>query len=279
MARILVIEDNRDNRELMQYLLGAFGHVAISAGDGESGIETARRERPDLVLCDIHLPGADGYEVVRELRTDRTLDSMPVIAVTALAMLGDREKGIAAGFDGYIAKPIDPQNFIGEVDRFLSLEQRSAQPQIRHADAAAQARPDRPKLATVLVVDDSATNLDLIYQTLTPSGYRVLIVATVPDAISLAEQMLPDLILSDVHMPDADGFSLLRRLKAHAGLARIPIILITSSVWGEHACQAALQLGAARFLMRPIEPQQLIEEVAACLADQGARTDVTDPGR
>jgi CheY-like chemotaxis protein len=87
MARILVIEDNRDNRELMQYLLAAFGHVAISARDGETGIDTARRERPDLVLCDIHLPGADGYEVVRKLRTDRTFDSMPVIAVTALAML------------------------------------------------------------------------------------------------------------------------------------------------------------------------------------------------
>ena len=279
MARILVIEDNRDNRELMQYLLSAFGHVAISAEDGETGIETARRERPDLVLCDIHLPGADGYEVVCELRTDRTLDSMPVIAVTALAMLGDREKGIAAGFDGYISKPIDPQYFIGEVDRYLRLEQRSAQPQIRQADATAEARPDRPRLATVLVVDDSVTNLDLIYETLTPSGYRVHICATVPEAILLAEEITPDLILSDVHMPDSDGFSLLHHFKAHARLARIPIILITSSVWGEHACQAALRLGAARFLMRPIEPQQLIAEVAACLADHGARTDGPDPGR
>jgi len=279
MARILVIEDNRDNRELMQYLLSAFGHAAICADDGESGIETARRERPDLVLCDIHLPGADGYDVVRELRTDRTLDSMPIIAVTALAMLGDRERGIAAGFDGYISKPIDPQNFIGEVDRFLQLEQRSAQPQIREASAIVQTRPDRPTLATVLVVDDSATNLDLVYETLTPSGYRVHIVATVSDAILLAEEIIPDLILSDVHMPENDGFSLLRRLKAHARLAQVPIILITSSVWGEHSCQAALRLGAARFLMRPIEPQQLIEEVAACLADHGARTDGADPGR
>ena len=97
-------------------------------------------------------------------------------------------------------------------------------------------------------------------------------------AVALAEQIMPDLILSDAHMPDTDGFSLIRLLKAHARLAGVPIIPTTSSVLGENVRQTALRLGAARFLLRPIEPQQLIEEVAACLARHGARSDGPDPG-
>src|SRR4051794_39310670 len=108
MAHILVIEDNPDNLELMSYLLTAYGHTVTAAKDGETGIAATRRERPDLVACDIHLPGVDGYGVAKALRADPTFNGMPVIAVTALAMVGDRENILAAGFDGYITKPIDP---------------------------------------------------------------------------------------------------------------------------------------------------------------------------
>jgi two-component system cell cycle response regulator len=278
MARILIVEDNRDNLELMQYLLSAFGHVLLTAENGEAGIDMARREHPDLVLCDIHLPGADGYAVVRELRRDPAFDSVPMIAVTALAMLGDREKGLAAGFDGYISKPIDPQALVADVDRHLRAEQRGAAPLVGSIDPTPRP-PTKPTLATVLVVDDSTTNLELIYQTLMPFGYRVRMASSVPEALALAPGLKPDLILSDLHMPDNDGFQLIRTLKAHAELVRVPIILITSSVWGERDRNMAMQLGAARFLLRPIEPQQLLEEVAWCLAAHRERTDGSDPGR
>jgi two-component system cell cycle response regulator len=271
MARILVIEDNRDSLELMQYLLSAFGHEPLAADNGEAGIETARRAHPDLVLCDIHLPGADGYEVVRELRRDTALDCVPIIAVTALAMLGDREKGLAAGFDGYISKPIDPERFVAEVDRFIKAELRGSAPRAVAVEPAGKTAPAQPSLATVLVIDDSETNRELIHQTLTPSGYRVRIASNVPEGLRVAEEILPDLILSDLHMPGNDGFMLISALKKHAQLGRVPIILITSSVWGERDRQTAMKLGAARFLLRPIEPQHLIDEVAGCLAEHGAR--------
>jgi len=279
MARILVIEDNRDNLELMRYLLSAFGHTLLTAEDGEAGIDSARRNHPDLVLCDIHLPGADGYEVVRELRRDATLNQVPIIAVTALAMLGDREKGIAAGFDGYISKPIDPQNFIVEVDCYLRVEQRGAAPMVATVDAAPRPAPARLDKATILVVDDSDTNRELIYQTLAPFGYRVRTTSSVADALAVARETMPDLVLSDLHMPGEDGFNLISRMRACTELADVPIILITSSVWGEHDRATALRLGAARFLLRPIEPEQLIEEVAACLAAHGAGANGIDPGR
>ena len=119
MSRILVVEDNPENLELMRYLLHAFGHVTLSANNGEDGVTIASRERPDIIVCDIDMPKLDGYGVARTLKSDPTLCRTPLIAVTALAMLGDREKVLAAGFDGYIGKPIDPTTFVRDIVTFL----------------------------------------------------------------------------------------------------------------------------------------------------------------
>jgi CheY-like chemotaxis protein len=114
--RILVIEDNQDNFDLMRYLLAAAGHQVIEARDGVTGLARAVADRPDLIVCDIQLPGLDGYEIARRLRGDADLDLIPLVAVTALAMVGDREKALASGFDGYIAKPIEPETFARHVE-------------------------------------------------------------------------------------------------------------------------------------------------------------------
>jgi CheY-like chemotaxis protein len=118
-SRILVIEDNPTNLELITYLLKAFGHATSVARNGEEGVEAALRLIPDLILCDLALPKLDGYGVVRRLKAESGLQGVPLIAVTASAMVGDREKVIAAGFDGYISKPISPETFVDEVERFL----------------------------------------------------------------------------------------------------------------------------------------------------------------
>jgi len=117
--RILVIEDNPQNLELMSYLLRAFGYIVLTAGDGAEGIEVVRREKLDLIICDVHLPRVDGYEVARQLKRDPMHCRIPLVAVTALAMVGDREKVLAAGFDGYIDKPITPEIFEKQVGAFL----------------------------------------------------------------------------------------------------------------------------------------------------------------
>jgi two-component system cell cycle response regulator len=119
-ARILVIEDNEDNITLVDYVLRAHGHVPFLARSGPEGITIALRERPDLILLDIRMPGMDGYEVSTTLRAEPGLEHTRIVAVTASAMVGDRERIAAAGFDGYIQKPIEPQTFIPEVERFLS---------------------------------------------------------------------------------------------------------------------------------------------------------------
>ena len=122
MPRVLVIEDNKNNLQLMTYLLQAFGHTVLRADDGEHGLDTAMRERPDLIVCDVQLPGIDGYEVCRRLKGDPALAAIPLIAVTALAMVGDRDIILASGFDGYISKPIEPQTFVAEMEAFLGTQ-------------------------------------------------------------------------------------------------------------------------------------------------------------
>jgi len=117
--RILVIEDNPTNLELMTYLLNAFGHVTIAAQNGEDGVESALSSRPDLILCDLALPRMDGFAVARRLKAEPSLNGVPVIAVTASAMVGDREKVVSAGFDGYMTKPITPETFVAEVESYF----------------------------------------------------------------------------------------------------------------------------------------------------------------
>jgi two-component system, cell cycle response regulator DivK len=118
-ARILIVEDTPHNLELMTYLLEASGHVVIAAMTGEGGLELARLERPDLIVLDVQLPDIDGYQVLARLRADRDVAVPPVVAVTAYAMVGDRDTALAAGFDGYLSKPIDPVSFARDIDARL----------------------------------------------------------------------------------------------------------------------------------------------------------------
>jgi CheY-like chemotaxis protein len=115
---ILVIEDNEDNIRLVDYVLRAYGYEPLLATNGAEGLRIALERRPDLVLLDIRMPRMDGYEVAARLKQAR-LEGTKVVAVTASAMVGDRERIAAAGFHGYIQKPIDPETFIAEVERFL----------------------------------------------------------------------------------------------------------------------------------------------------------------
>lgn len=119
IATILYIEDNCENRLLVRRVLEAEGYRVIEAEDGLAGMDFVQSETPDLVLMDINLPELDGYEVTKRLKQSPAMAEVPVIAMTANVMKGDREKTIAAGCDGYIPKPIDIDALPGQIARFL----------------------------------------------------------------------------------------------------------------------------------------------------------------
>jgi two-component system cell cycle response regulator DivK len=120
MAKILVVEDNPANRKLTTFLVESAGHTVICAEDAETGLTIARAEQPDLILMDIQLPGMDGLQATALLKEDDVTRSIPVIALTALAMKGDEERIRAAGCDGYIAKPLAYRNFLAVVATHLA---------------------------------------------------------------------------------------------------------------------------------------------------------------
>jgi len=119
VKRVLVIEDNEKNMYLMTFLLEKMGHRVLQAVTGEEGVETAEREVPDLVLMDIQLPGIDGFEATRRIRASVAARDVPIVAVTSFAMTGDRERLLAAGCNGYIEKPIDPDAIRAQISGFL----------------------------------------------------------------------------------------------------------------------------------------------------------------
>ncbi|HJV28633.1 MAG TPA: response regulator [Aromatoleum sp.] len=124
-ARVLLIEDNPANLELATYLLETGGYEVITAQDGEEGLALLKQQKPDIVVTDLQMPVVDGYEVLRRLRQDPALDAMPVVAVTAFSMSGDRVKVLRAGFDGYLSKPIVPEIFVSQIDAFLKAGRSS----------------------------------------------------------------------------------------------------------------------------------------------------------
>lgn len=118
MATILIVEDSPDNMSLFRALLTLHGHEVLGLGGGDGLIETIRERHPDLVLMDIQLPERDGFTLLQDIRRDIP-GRLPVVALTAHAMAGDRERAIGAGFDGYITKPIDIRAFPAQVDAAL----------------------------------------------------------------------------------------------------------------------------------------------------------------
>jgi two-component system cell cycle response regulator DivK len=127
MAKVLYVEDNPDNMQLVQRVITALGHQFIWAADGLSGVSMAESEHPDLILLDINLPDIDGHEVARRLRANKNhLMYVPIIAITANALKGDAEKALAAGCDVYMSKPLDIRELRAHVMGFLSESKVSA---------------------------------------------------------------------------------------------------------------------------------------------------------
>jgi CheY-like chemotaxis protein len=272
--RILVIEDNPANLELMLYLLRAFGLDAEGSSTALDGIAKAGDRSFDLFLCDIQLPDLNGVEVVRRLK--QMHPEIPVVAVTAFAMIGDQERLIASGFDGYIAKPLDPETFVPTVRTYLHGSVSSpTTPQFHSSPRSIQHAPAKEphRVETVLVVDDQDDSRYLILSVLQADGFKVMEANSVAEGIRLAIEKRPQAIICDVNMPDEDGEAFLTRRLNHAVVSTIPIIMITSShVPSPISRERFRNLGAKAYLSRPLDSRTLTETVEAAIRANGTGT-------
>ncbi len=123
MPKILLVEDNEDNRDMLSRRLTKKGYEVVCAADGAQGVEMARSDAPNLILMDMSLPIVDGWEATRRIKTDAATQAIPIIALTAHAMAGDREKALAAGCDDYDTKPIELPGLLNKIETLLKTGQ------------------------------------------------------------------------------------------------------------------------------------------------------------
>ena len=262
-TNVLVIEDNPANLELMLYVLRAYGFDAVGCPTGGEGLAKAQSYPFDLILCDIQLPDIDGIEIARRLNLN---PRPPLVALTALAMMGDRDRLLASGFDGYISKPIDPQTFAERLKEFLPVEKRPAdRVAAAPSGAAVPAQPRQSPPArgqTILIVDDRIENRYLLQTLLRSTGFHVTEAASAKEAVQRAKEARPHMIICDVNMPLYDGEGFLVLLKTDPELAKVPVLMITSSDSpSEHTRERLRKAGAVGLLTRPLESSTLLQVI------------------
>jgi PAS domain S-box-containing protein len=257
---ILVVEDNEDNLTLIEYLLRSHGYSPVLAHDGPEGVRLAGEERPDLILLDIRMPGMSGYEVATAIRRDHRLDHSRIVAVTASAMVGDRERIAAAGFDGYIQKPIDPETFMDALEPFLSP--RSDGRSGREGKAA----------SSILVLDDRAIDRELLVTVLSRIGHTVLEASTGEAALDLARDAQPELIVVDLMMPGMSGPEFVRELRADPIVGATRVVFCTATYDADEVRTLADTAGVSHILTKPCVPDQIISVVTDALGSDAPTT-------
>lgn len=260
MARILIIEDEANNLDVARRIVRGAGHEALTATDGASGLELARRERPDAVLVDLLLPKLDGWSIARALREEPWARDIPIIAVSALAMQADRERAREAGCNDFVTKPYAPAELRAVLNRYVPV---AARPRGEGRAAAPVRAPEidpSERLGRVLIVDDEPANVELLVRRLSGNGYETLTATNGHDAIAAATNEQPDLILMDVMMPGLDGWQATRLLKGDPRTVNIPVVFVTARDRPEDVAQG-FESGGIMYVNKPVEPVELFARV------------------
>jgi CheY-like chemotaxis protein len=237
---ILVADDNPIILDLMRDILEEAGYAVAEAGGGAEALRLARLLQPALLTLDVMMPDLDGFDVIQVLRNDPITRDLPVLFVSATP---EHERGAALGGSGFLLKPFAPEELLDQIQRLIV--------------------PHTPR---VLVVEDDNHVRPVLTRVIERGGFQVAEAADGWTGLQLIEHELPDLVLLDIRMPDIDGYEVLRRLKQNPALQHIPVVILTASDLGDGAQQRALDLGAVRFLEKPIASGDLLAEIERILS-------------
>ena len=204
---ILLIEDEASSARLLQTYLAKAGHRVRVASDGEKGLAMARAHRPAAIVLDILLPGIDGWEVLRQLKSDEALRDVPVIIAT---VVDERGVGLALGAVDYLVKPVDPKALLDRLGRYTFTTKV------------------KTRAMSVLAIDDDPVALDIIEDTLAPLGFTVRRASSGREGIELAQSVGADLVICDLMMPEVDGFEVIAQLHDAVATSSIPILVLTA---------------------------------------------------
>jgi len=205
--RVLVVEDDERTAKHLAVLLSQSGYGVELAHDGEEALKKARQSRPDLITLDLLLPKKDGWDVLAELKADRTTERIPVVIITGSE---DKLRGFAPGVTEYLLKPVSKEALDEALGRLMVSRQLTAPPK------------------TVLAIDDDPKALEIIRAILSTRGLTVTTAASGQEALGLLERERPDLILLDLMMPGMSGFEVVSALRANPATEHIPIVIVTA---------------------------------------------------
>lgn len=266
-AKVLVVDDDPRNLKLISVRLRADGYEVLTADSGAKAIEIVRATRPDVILLDIMMPEMDGYEVTRRLKKDFDTQSIPIVLITALHAVKDRVKGLNAGADDFLTKPIDTNELLARV---RSLARTSALENELRLRTRIEKQFVSPAVTTdkksILLIEDDHKMVGLIKDMLSGAGYAPVGANSGREGLDLLETTIPALIILDLLLPDMDGFELLKQLKHREGTKDIPILIVSCLNESSNKIKG-LDLGADDYLIKPVNKKELIAVLKQCFAE------------
>ncbi len=271
-TRILIVDDDQMNVELLAEKLLNEKYEVLKAYSGEEALEKTNTTPPDLILLDIMMPGMDGHEVIRRLKDDPNTAHIPIVLVTSLDDSQEKVKGLEAGAEDFLTKPVNTTELLTRISSLLRLKQYREQLGIRtqseehfEVKAPQERQPKEIKmLQRVLVVEDDEKDIELIQNLLEGQPYHVSVARTGEEGISLALKEKTDLILLDILLPGIDGFEVCHRLKERDETKDIQIVVITCLSDLESKIKGVEQ-GVDDFLIKPINSREIRARIKVLL--------------
>lgn len=267
-ARVLVVDDILPNVKLLEAKLSSEYYDVITATSGEEALEKVAHDGPDLVLLDIMMPGMDGFEVCRRIKADPKVAHIPVVMVTALTDATDRVKGLEAGADDFLSKPVNDTSLMARVRSLVRLKMAVDEWKVRENTAntlgitedTITAMEEKVEEASILVVEDQAFESDKFTETLARDRHKVQAVQNGIQAMEKSVQDNFDLIIISMNMAQEDGLRLVSHLKSNEKTRSVPLLMIGNE---EDIPKIArgLEIGAHDYIVRPVDRNELLARV------------------
>lgn len=269
MKKILIIEDEEYLAEMYKMKFEREGYKVAVAEDGPEGIEAAEKEKPDLILLDLVLPGMDGYEVLRRLKGDKKTKSVKIYILSNLGQNGEVNHGFRDGADGYIIKAnMTPAEVVREVEKVFNGKPAGVKkatvvvPDVKKAAGGKTGKPNGPK---VLLFEDNEVLGEMYKLGLEKRGFAVELAKNGAWGFKLAREKKFDIIVMDIMMPAMNGQEAVKKLKRNAKTKNIPIIILSNSAQ-DAEIEEAKKLGATSYLLKSqITPAKLVREIKRIL--------------
>ncbi len=266
-ARILVVDDNPLNVKLLAAKLSKDYYEVITAENGFDALRMAVDEQPDLILLDIMMPEIDGFEVCKRLKTDGATKHIPIVMVTALSDVADRVRGLEAGADDFLTKPINDVALMARVRSLLRLKRIMDEWRLREDTAEMLAMPIAPEDAAdsaqggqVLLVEDNRNEIQTVQNHLRYAGIDVVAKQDVIEALEEAQKGACDLVIVSLDLQSHDGLAFCGQIRAREATRTLPILLLAAT--NEIGFVAkGLDLGANDYLLRPLEASEMAARV------------------